>query len=155
MAAIRKTSIDDLEMVLELNLSLFEYEKTFVDSYNLNWTYSDAGKRYFEKVCGWEGNLFGFAASENNKTVGYIAAVIYKTPYRSFDAVCEIENMFIDEKFRRKGIGKALIEAVSKEAFIREVKRLKVGAFAKNSPAQEFYKKLGFKEHEIILEKEI
>lgn len=44
---IRKATIDDLEAILKLNKALFDYETAFNKEYNLGWTYSEKGKKYF------------------------------------------------------------------------------------------------------------
>ena len=47
---IKKADIRDLNKILELNKKLFEFEKQFGDTFNLDWTYSLKGKNYFKKI---------------------------------------------------------------------------------------------------------
>ena len=69
--------------------------------------------------------------------------------------IAEIENMFIQEQFRKHGVGKRLMHAVLDELSKRNIKRLKVESIAQNSEAIHFYKKCGFKEFNILLETDL
>lgn len=152
---IRKTTIEDLEPILQMNLELFNYEAQFTDSYNREWTYSKVGKTYFRNVCKWAKNLFGFIATDKGKPVGYIAAVIYKTPYRKFEAICELENMFVVDGYRDRGVGSMLINALTEEVRKRDLSKIQVGAFITNTRAINFYEKSGFGTHILVLEKDL
>jgi len=54
---------------------------------------------------------------------------------------CTIRHLFVLEEHRKKGIGRLLIEDISKHMFFEGVNRFR---FFCNKPAIEFYKKLGF-----------
>jgi len=54
-----------------------------------------------------------------------------------------IEDLFIDEQFRRRGFGGALLRHVAKLAAARECGRLEWSVLDWNEPAINFYKKLG------------
>lgn len=66
---------------------------------------------------------------------------LHKEPYGY------LEDVFVEEKFRSKGIGSQLVKAVIDEAKVRGCYKL-VGT-SRNSRAEvhEFYKKLGFEEY--------
>jgi GNAT superfamily N-acetyltransferase len=54
-----------------------------------------------------------------------------------------IEDLFVDEPFRRRGFGGALLTHVAKVAAARECGRLEWSVLDWNEPAINFYKKLG------------
>jgi GNAT superfamily N-acetyltransferase len=54
-----------------------------------------------------------------------------------------IEDLFVDEPFRRRGFGGALLTHVAKLAAARECGRLEWSVLDWNEPAINFYKKLG------------
>ena len=54
-----------------------------------------------------------------------------------------IEDLFVDESFRRRGFGRALLTHVAKLAAARACGRLEWSVLDWNEPAVNFYKKLG------------
>ena len=56
----------------------------------------------------------------------------------------EVERIYIKNEFKRRGIGKLLIEKAAKEAQKSGKKNIWLGVWEKNYSALSFYKKLGF-----------
>ena len=90
-------------------------------------------------------------AKINGETIGFIQFSFSKqSPYgldygkwkREF---CWIENMAVNKKFRKKGIGKKLIQDIEKLCKKRGIKEILLDVFEINKNAREFYAKLGFK----------
>ncbi len=67
--------------------------------------------------------------------------------YLIADGVAELEDLFVDPKWMRQGIGAALVLDVSARLNALHFKRLEVTA---NPHAMEFYKQLGFVEDRIV-----
>jgi diamine N-acetyltransferase len=151
---IRKAEKSDFLAIQRLNKALFDFEERFKHAYNLNWPFEKAGKEYFAKRLR-QGKAIIFIAEENSEQIGYIIAFIDSYPYRLSNPICEIENMFVEGQYRRKGVGQALMEAVRSEAKRRKVRRLRVGAIAQNKNAIEFYRSQGFKDVNLYLEEEL
>lgn len=147
---IKKASKKDSSSVMALNKSLFDYEKRFNDEYNLNWTYSDIGHNYFKRRI--EENGIVLVAKDDNNIVGYILAFIDSFPFRKFNPIAEIENMYIEETYRDKGLGSRLIGKIKEIARKKGAKRLKVTAVTDNSQALSFYRKNGFEDFDTTLE---
>ena len=55
-----------------------------------------------------------------------------------------IDQVFVDARRRRSGVGEALMRAVAREALDGGLERLTVGAAVGNATADAFYRKLGF-----------
>lgn len=145
---VRSATIDDLDDILRLNKALFdfEYDEGFTDSCNLDWTYSEDGKRVFRECIEQENKTAFVALNDQGQTVGYLAAVVATKTFCNPPIVSEIDNMFIDEKYRCSGIGKTLVEEFKKWSKEKNAGLLSVGAWASNKHARDFYEKWGFKE---------
>jgi GNAT superfamily N-acetyltransferase len=159
---IRKPELDELEQVLNLNYKLFMYETQYVDDYFVKWPFSAFGRNYFRKrMMQSEGIILGaFDVSAEEEAgvgnmIGYITGVIFKNTSRKKPLSAEIENMFVLEEWRGKGVGGELIARFEDETRARGVARLKVSALIMNSEGCDFYEDNGFREREIIFEKEL
>ena len=58
--------------------------------------------------------------------------------------VRHIDLLFVEDKFRKKGIGSTLIKEIAVNAKLNACERVTVGASKNNSAANEFYSRLGF-----------
>lgn len=142
---------DDLEDVMRLNLNLFKKEHVdHDDSLDLKWPISAAGEEYFaDRIVG---NGFAWVAQDGNKIVGYACGGFVDRGYRVEGIYAELENMFIDEKYRRLGIGSNLTKAFLKWCDENKVKYINVTASANNVDTIEFYKSLGFRDYDVKLQ---
>jgi len=153
---IRKAKLTDLKAIQELNLKLFKKEaKEYDPTLSLEWTFGRSGTEYFkERITEEDGCVL--VAEVKGKIVGYLAGGITETDsYRKVGRLAEIENMFVEEEYRNQGIGGKLIQKFLDWAKRQKVERVKVVAFALNYKALRFYRKHGFKEYEVVLEKEV
>lgn len=84
-------------------------------------------------------------AEENRKIVGWVYLYIFSNDLHK-EPIGMIENLFIDEKFRRAGIGSKLISALIEKS--KELGCYKIVGTSRheNKKVHEFYRKLGFLE---------
>jgi len=150
---IRKATETDLEKILELNKNLFVFEAKFTDKYNQDWTFSEIGKNYFKERLNNENCIL--LVAEENQVIGYSLTFIKSAPFWKINPVAELENMFVEEKFRDKGVGSALVQETINELNKRGINRLRVGAIYDNTNAINFYKKNGFEPVNLYLEKSL
>lgn len=151
---IKKATIQDIEAILSLNIDLFRFEQAFTDTYSLDWTYSPIGREYFIRRLSHDNGIV-FIAEHDGKPIGYICGYIFLSHARNQPLMAEIDNMFVMDHFRQKGIGTLLMDIFLSEVQKRGVRRVKVTALHDNGHAHEFYKKQGFTHHEVVFEKEI
>ena len=145
--AIRKATIEDLKAIQELNYKLFELEyNNFDPALNMNWTFSKIGENYFKKSIE---NATVWVAVDNNKVIGYLVGRIEKMPAYTTKSLAELDNFYIDEEYRRQGIGKRLVEEFKKYGINKGIEEIKVTASAKNTNAKAFYQNNGFDEFEV------
>ena len=153
---IRKATIDDLQKIQELNLKLFEKEyKEYDPLLNLNWTFGKEGTEYFKnRILKEDGCVL--VALVDNEIVGYLCGGIREAEkYRNLPIVAELENMFVLEKFRSKGIGTQLVNECVKWCKAKNVGKIRVEASAPNKKAIKFYRSNGFKDYTLVLERDL
>lgn len=147
---IRKATLEDLKIIQDLNYQLFIHDSEFEPELNMDWPYGE-GEYYF-KVRITEDTGACFVVEVEERVVGYLAGGIRKgeewlKPKRS-----EIDNMFVAEGFRGRGIGKTLAEEFVKWSKEQGVKKVIVNAFWGNEDSIKFYKKVGFNSYDISLQ---
>ncbi len=151
---IRKAKLEDLKTLQDLNAKLFEKEhKEYDETLDSKWPYSKEGKKYFteriQKGC-------TLLAILNNKIVGYMAGGLSKPEvFRKISPFAELETMFVLKEARNLGIGSKFIEEFFSWCKKKKIKRVKITATAQNEKAINLYRKYGFKDYVLILEKDI
>ena len=150
---IQKSTPEDWKTIQKLNNLVFENDKDHDDDLDLSWPFSGKGIEYYKKLASGK---YGYCllAFINKSSAGYIALALKDFGYRKSRYV-EIENMGVVPKHRSKGIGKILIEEAVKWAKTKKATKLYVAAYWKNKKAINFYKKVGFSEMGLELEKKL
>lgn len=153
---IRNATLDDLQKVQKLNLKLFEKEHKEYDSLlNLDWTFGKEGTKYYQdRISKDDGCVI--VASINNEIVGYLCGGLTEAEvYRNLPVVAELENTFVLDEFRSKGIGKQLYNKFIEWCKTKNVGKMRVEASAKNELAINFYRNNKFKDYTLVLESEL
>lgn len=150
---IRKATLEDLNVIQQLNYKLFELESAeFDDTLIINWALSNDGREYFEKSIE---NDITLVSIVDNKIVGYIIGSLNTEGTYNSIKQAELNNMYILEEYRSLGIGTRLFNKL-KEIFLENgMQEIKVVADYKNIKAINFYNKNGFKEAEITLKQKL
>jgi len=90
--------------------------------------------------------LKGFCGKTAGQVVGFVWAVFYE--HIKNKGVGIIEELFVEEGYRRRGIGRALVNAA-----LNYLREHSFAAFVTTSPdmedAQNFYKAIGFRESKV------
>ena len=155
-ATIKTATMDDLQKVQELNLKLFEKEhKEFDSLLNLDWTFGKTGTKYYQDRIS-KGDGCVFVAIVDNKIIGYLCGALVKAEdYRILPIVAELENTFVLDEFRSKGIGKKLYDEFIKWCKTKGVGKIRVEASAQNELAIKFYRNKNFKDYTLVLEADL
>ena len=153
---IKNATIDDLKRVQELNLLLFEKEhREYDSSLNLNWTFGKAGTKYYKHKISKDDGCFLIAITDN-KIVGYLCGGLTKAEScRNLPIIAELENTFVLDEFRSKGIGKKLYNEFIDWCKTKNVGKVRVEAWAQNEFAIKFYRNNNFKDYALILESDL
>ena len=131
---IRKGTKQDLLSVLDLIHELALFEKAPEQVTN---TVNDMEEDGFGK-----NPVFNFYVAElNNKIIGIAVYFIKYSTWKGKGLY--LDDLFVTEKFRGKGIGKKLFDIVIEEAKKINAKQLHWQVLDWNTPAIDFYKKYG------------
>lgn len=97
-----------------------------------------------------------FMVLENKKVIGMILAQSFKPlPISKFQKKGYISNLYILKDYRKKGIGKKLVNYVLKWLKEKKVGHITLEIHVKNAPALKLYRKMGFKDYTMKLSKKI
>ena len=131
---IRKGTKQDLSSVLDLIHELALFEKAPEQVTN---TVNDMEEDGFGK-----NPVFNFYVAElNNKIIGIAVYFIKYSTWKGKGLY--LDDLFVTEKFRGKGIGKKLFDIIIEEAKKINAKQLHWQVLDWNTPAIDFYKKYG------------
>ena len=127
MSARKSDLYNFLPMDINYLLRVYELE---LESYDFPWT-----KEILRDCILYKYDSFVVVLNDN--LVGYI---ISKIAYPE----THILNLTVKKNFRKKGIGKALIELIISDARLRNSENIILEVRANNTDAQSLYKKLNF-----------
>ena len=135
---IREATRDDQEAILYLVTKLAQYENKKPEDIELT----------LDKI-----NAHGFGdpnyfnillAEDQNKPIAY--ALYYFSYCASLGApILYIEDLYVVDKYRRKGIGKAILAQLAQISNQHKCCRMEWHVYTWNEPALQFYKQLGAK----------
>ena len=97
-------------------------------------------------------NAVIFIAEMRNEIIGLAYAYVRTIPELAIRIPCragEVDQIIVHEKYRRCGIGKALMERIDQWAGQMKLDRLELSVWNFNEPARGFYRRLGY-EHAFI-----
>ena len=134
---IKIATENDIDIIYELINGLAKYEKRPED---MTGTKEDLKFWLFERNIATT-----FLAELNGKNIGY---AIYYPIFGSFSArgKVHLEDMFILEEYRGKGLGKTFFKEVATHALSQGYMGMEWSALDWNNLAIGFYKKIGAKE---------
>ena len=78
-----------------------------------------------------------------------------KSPVRLTHSQATIDSLYVDEEHRRKGIATQLLKRCLEYLRSTDVEDVRVNFLANNIPARGLYKKLGFTDHMIIMNRQL
>ena len=154
---IELATIENLKEIQRLSQMQFENEllNGFDTTLNSDWSFSEGGNNYYEKSI-IEDNRCVFVAFVDNKVIGYLEGEINDSgSNRTLSKIAELNYMFVAEEYRGMGIGAKLYLAFIDWCKEKGVERLRTEASAKNTAAINFYRRNGFVDYDLILERNI
>jgi len=100
-------------------------------------------KRRFENP-----NYIGIIALLNEIQVGFQDGIVNND-------ILELNEIYVDEKYRSQGVGKRLLEEIILRAKSRSIKRITFNTESDNLAIRKLAEKMGFKSTRIVCEKEL
>lgn len=134
---VRKAEKIDIDVIFELINGLAKYEKR---PWDMTGTKEDLSYWLFEK------NIATTLLLElDGKAIGY---AMYYPVFGSFSAKGKVhlEDMFIYEEYRGKGVGKHFLKQIVKRVFEKGYSGMEWSALDWNESAIKFYEKIGAKQ---------
>lgn len=102
----------------------------------------------WQKIIDENSSVYGFGAwqndDQNEKLVGFVHVVLHPNTWNTNDC-CYLEDLFVNDKARRQGVGKALIEYVYDFAKTKHCNRVYWVTNSDNITAQRLYEKVANK----------
>ena len=94
-------------------------------------------------------------AEMNGHIVGYACLTYVERPgsvFRNPLKYCDIDELGVDERFRRQGVGRAMIHFIRERAAERGFPRIELNMWEFNEDALKFYESLGFRTYRRYME---
>ena len=151
---IRKATVKDFEKLKDIKLESKKDEMRYSDSLKPLSKTIDIYFEYFKEELKKKNSAVFIA--EDKKPIGIIIAT-YFTPLRisKFGKKGYVSNLYVQKKYRNKGVGKKLLYASLKWLKENNVKYISLEIHLENKTALKFYRKYGFKDYTLKLAKKI
>jgi GNAT superfamily N-acetyltransferase len=138
MLKIRRATPDDIPLILEFIRELAEYERApeqaVATPKDLRRDGFSGNPRFYVEIAEWKGEAAGLALWFFNYSTCQGKPGLY------------LEDLFVRPRFRKNGIGKALLTYLAKVAVEKGCGRYQWQVLDWNTPAIEFYQSLGARE---------
>jgi GNAT superfamily N-acetyltransferase len=108
------------------------------------------GAAYYRDLIDDQAGL-GLLARLDGTTAGHLVGRLRTSDIRPGARIAVLESMRVDERFRRAGVGSALVAEFTKWADQNGATEFRVTAFAANDRAIAFYRSHGFEPFELTL----
>ena len=130
---------EDFESIQILFRKMFDI---YSENQEVEYPFSENGINYLVNRIE---NGFAFIARGNDKTMGFLTGCINDSiEFKAYKKYGFVENMFVEEEYRKNGIGKLLITAFLKKCESLDIKYIQTESDA-NQELINFYTGLGFK----------
>jgi GNAT superfamily N-acetyltransferase len=133
---------ENCEILIELMREYYEYDRLPFNEV--------PARRALEMILGNESYGKVWLICRESNIIGYaVLALGFSLEYHSVDAF--LDELYIQEAYRGQGIGKQAIQFIETSARLLGVQALHLEVERKNIPAQEFYRKEGYENHQRYL----
>ena len=140
MTSVRTLTARDVDAVQAMVRAFGAYLTGLGDS----WAHNFTAARYLEDGFGPNPAFHGIIAEDAGGPLGYLLL----SPSYDVDRAMRIEivvDLWVNERARGKGVGKALMKAAADEARSRGARQLLWAVFKPNRLAADFYRSIGGK----------
>ena len=143
---IRKAKLGDIADVSKMAASLLKYHEKFDTYFTTVKNLTNLLQKYFIKYLKSSQKLI-LVLEDNGSIIGFASAEIKKSPnIYAIRKTGLIEYMFIEKKYRKKGIGKILLRELFNWFRKKRINYILISVHLKNVVAKKAWKKYGFTE---------
>ncbi len=151
---IRQANTGEVRTLQNLFDEIFVDDVKYDDDLRTDWAQSeDGGKKYFTDLLN-NGNAICLFAEADCKVIGFVTASHLEDRYRKSKYI-EIGYLGVIPEYHSKGIGKILMDECIRIAKNRGFQKVYLNSYFRNTKAIDFYKRNGFLEIDVSLEKKI
>jgi len=145
IATIRNAIAGDEELLARLN--------DFVQGVHLERRPADFKPTTVSELASWYRSLLGaptaraWIAEQEDRPIGYVLAVVHRraeNPFCPAGLWWEIDQIAVDPRFRRQGVGRALIRRAIAEAKTLGIANIETQSWAFNQVTHEMLRDMGF-----------
>lgn len=152
---IREATAEDLKTLFELSFEFLKNEAGLEPTYDPEYAKTEDSQNFIKLKIQSDDAIF-LVAEDNGRLVGFLMGTIYPRPKaRKSMKPAVLDEIFVSQGYRNKGVGKELIEKFQDWARGKGANKLRVSTHHKNEEAIKFYREFGFKDFYIKLEKDI
>ncbi|MBE5819475.1 MAG: GNAT family N-acetyltransferase [Clostridiales bacterium] len=153
MVKIRKVKKSDFYDVFNLYKELYLAECPFDDNLNINYYETKESKNKVLKSIKSRKKTF-LVAEEKDKVIGFVDG--YMLNYSQYiHKVAYLDHLCVNINYRKRGIGKLLINSFEEKMKEQGAKFIKLNAFSENHAAISLYKKEDFSQYSVYYLKTI
>ena len=150
--SVRPATLEDLPSLIKLDEKLFFYDSRFDDTLDLSWSATDEAQTFFEECLASE-NSVALVAESEGRIVSFLSGCLTEPlSYRIPMVIAEVDSLFVEEGFRNRQLGAAMITAFKQWAREKKAQRIRVEVSAGNKQAISFYERSGFLEYNTVME---
>jgi len=89
-------------------------------------------------------------ARDHKKVVGYVSVELFDENHHNFPNSAFVSELFVDERYRKQGIGSDLVRMALKVKLPEKYKYFSITHVPEKKHLTEFYEKLGFKKQGVL-----
>ena len=151
---IRRARRVDLDAIHRLNRELQTYERKLrlsrLPPRSLTRGYADRLWRIDRRNAG---RLF--VATSSTRVIAFLACILETDILESHPMALQITDLVVTARWRRKGVGAALIDTAQEFARKKNARSIGITTLAENAQARRAYRALGFRESAVTFERRI
>lgn len=139
------------ECVVQLQAAEREIDARTADGESIADAYID----YLNNICGANRGKI-LVAELHGQVVGYTAVQLWNNSEEVHEEPYEygyVSDLIVLDAFRRRGLGRALLDAAQAYTRRQDIDLLRIGVLAGNKSVRRMYRGCGFREHKVVLEK--
>jgi len=116
----------------------------------------EGGYEWFLRAQLKEEDAAVFVAEQNGAVIGYVFAALEPISWKELRDACGfVHDVAVDDAGRRSGVATALMEAAMAWLRSRGAPRVVLGTAERNTAAQQFFEKLGFRRTMVEMTREL
>lgn len=150
---VREAQPADLKKIQDLSAKLFEHDKAWISHLKMDWPHKEGEQYFADGIAGKDAVCL--VTEVGGQIVGYLQGGLKNSEDYRDVKMTELENMYVEDEFRKQGVGKLLVKAFIEWSKEQGAQRTLVIASVPNTNAIKFYEAAGFEPYSLELEMDL